>query len=233
MFTPVDNIPVIIALFIIREVLCASLLVETKAPFLKEAPYAAPSFAANSGDISIFAMPVTPYGPKIFLLHFSPQIRMDARIAPSSTLLYGQTFTPALTVLPLPMRQLSLITAPSARYAPSFISDLLATTFSCSTAFCPIETLFHRIEEMMVAPFSMIQLSPTIESIILASAPTLQFAPMTTEPSTLQVKSTLAPFPNHTPLLLTSSPGIFTFTLPWSISRFALRYSSRLPTSLQ
>ena len=60
MFTPVDRMPVIIALFIIRDVLCASLLVDTTDPFFKLAPYAAPSFAANSGDISILAMPVTP-----------------------------------------------------------------------------------------------------------------------------------------------------------------------------
>src|SRR3989338_1841218 len=233
MFTPVDNIPVIIALFIIREVLCASLLVETKAPFLKEAPYAAPSFAANSGDISIFAMPVTPYGPKIFLLHFSPQIRLDARIAPSSTTLYGQTFTPALTVLPLPMRQPSLITAPSATYAPTFISELLATTFSCNTAFCPMDTLSHKIDEIIVAPSSIVQLFPITESTILTSAPTLQFPPLTTEPSIREVKPPRESFPSHTPRLLTSPPGILTFTRPCRISILAWRYSSRLPTSFQ
>src|SRR3989337_3469143 len=127
--------PVIIALLIILEVLWASLLVETLDPFLKWAPYAAPSFAANSGDISMLASPVTPYAPKIFLLHLSPHIKLDASIAPSSTVLYGQTFTLAFTVLPLPIWQLSLIIAPSARYAPSMTFDLLPTTFSCITTF--------------------------------------------------------------------------------------------------
>src|SRR3989338_4495449 len=214
MFTPVDRIPVIIALFIILDVLCASLLVDTIDPFLKLAPYAAPSFAANSGDISILAMPVTPYGPNMLLFHFSPHIRLDARIAPSSTILCGQTFTPAFTMLALPMLQLSLITAPSARYAPSFISQLLATTFSCSAAFCPIETLFHIIEDITTAPSSIVELSPIMESFILAFSPIVQFAPITTEPSNLQVKSTLESFPSQTPCLFTFSPETLTVTFP-------------------
>ena len=150
----------------------------------------------------------------MLLLHFSPHIRLDASVAPSSTTLYGQTFTPAFTVLALPMRQLSLITAPSARYAPSFISHLLATTFSCSAAFCPMDTLSQIIEDMTAAPSSIVELSPIIESVILTLAPILQFAPMTTEPSNLQVKSTLESFPSQTPCLPTSSPGTLTITFP-------------------
>src|SRR3989344_6370137 len=62
-----------------------------------------------------------------------------------------------------------------------------------------MEILSQSTEEMIAAPSSMVQLPPIIELAILTLVPILQFAPTTTDCSSLHVKSTFASFPSHTP----------------------------------
>src|SRR5206468_5744186 len=61
-----------------------------------------------------------------------------ARVAPSSTSLYGQTLTFALTTLASPIRQKSAMTTPSARKALAPMTDFLPITASFTTAPGPI-----------------------------------------------------------------------------------------------
>src|SRR6266508_234477 len=104
------------------------------------APDAAPSFAANSGDISILLSPETPYRPKSDRLQRSPQTRLMASVAPSSTSLYGHTLTLVLTTLASPILQKSAMTTPSARKALAPMAVFRPITASLTTAPGPIST---------------------------------------------------------------------------------------------
>src|SRR6266508_4897375 len=128
------------------------------------APDAAPSFAANSGDISILLSPETPYRPKSDRLHRSPQTRLMASVAPSSTSLYGQTFTLALTTLPSPIRQKSATTTPSARNALARTTLLRPITASLTTAPGPISTPSQRTLPSTSAPAWMTVSGPMTRS---------------------------------------------------------------------
>ncbi|MCK7528868.1 MAG: hypothetical protein MZV64_70595 [Ignavibacteriales bacterium] len=138
--TPAERNPLIRARLMRRQVRCGSRLAHTMACSRSVAPKAAPSFAANSGEISTFPRPVMPYPPKSRRAHRSPQTKLAERIAPSSTSFWGQTLTSALTTEPSPMQQSSLTRAPSKSLARALTSLRRPMTFSVRTAPAPMRT---------------------------------------------------------------------------------------------
>jgi hypothetical protein len=89
MWTPVEEIPEIIARLIIRQAAGLSRLATTRAPRLSAVPRAAASLTATSGVRSTFTIPDTPCLPKTRVVARDSQIRLSCSCEPVSTSLNG------------------------------------------------------------------------------------------------------------------------------------------------
>lgn len=121
-----------------------------------------------------------PWAPKRERAHFSPQMSDEDRTAPSSTTLWGQTLTFALTTASIPTRQWSLITARSARNAPDSMTQSEPMTFSRYRAPFPIRVRCQTTVDWIDAPSSTTQPSPRTTFPAVTPAPTTQSLPSTT-----------------------------------------------------
>ena len=88
-WTPVDEIPEIIARLIIRHAAAPSRLATTRAPFFSAVPSAAASRTATSGVRSTLTIPATPLLPKTRVVPRDSQMRLSCSVEPVSTSLKG------------------------------------------------------------------------------------------------------------------------------------------------
>jgi hypothetical protein len=101
----------------------------------------------------------------------------EERTAPSSTTLWGHTFTFALTTASTPMSQWSLMTARSARNAPRCTFASEPTMFSRIRAPFPTEARGHSTVDWITAPSSTTHPSPTTVFRMTTPGPTTQSFP--------------------------------------------------------
>jgi hypothetical protein len=170
-----------------RETLWWSRLVMIARRWPMVAPHAAPSLAAKSGEISMLASPEMPYRPNSERLQRSPHTRLMARVAPSSTSLYGQTFALALITLDSPILQKSPMTTPSDRNAFPRTEVFRPTMASLTTAPGPTSTSSHKMLPSTSAPSCTTTRAPTAELATRAPGAMVASRPMTTPPPSFAV----------------------------------------------
>jgi hypothetical protein len=107
-------------------------------------------------------------------------MREEERTAPSSTTLWGHTFTFALTTASTPMSQWSLTTARSARNAPRWTLASEPTMFSRIRAPFPTDTRGHSTEDWITAPSSTTHPSPKTTLLMTTPEPTTHSFPSRT-----------------------------------------------------
>src|SRR5450755_2809545 len=98
----------------------------------KNDPNACPSLSANSGVISMLAMPFTPSPPNSEPGHFVPQTRDMETTLPAETNLSGHNFTCGRTCAPASSVQRDLLTAPSPTETSSLMMTCSATVHADS-----------------------------------------------------------------------------------------------------
>jgi len=137
-FTPVESIPVNIALLIILQAGFSSLLITTKEFFGRIVPKAAPILVAISGVISIFILPEMPLYPNKDFLHWLPQIMLLLTMVPVSTVLLGHILTPLFINTLSPIVVLSPIVTPSSIFVAVLMLHLLPIMEEKIVTFLPI-----------------------------------------------------------------------------------------------
>ena len=213
---PTESSPAIRARLIIREVLWWSRLVMTARRLPRPAPKAAPTLEANSGETSTLASPVTPYRPNRARDHRSPHTRLTASVAPSSTSLYGQTFTLALSSLDSPIFEKSPTTTPSARKALARTVAPRPTMASFSTAPGPTRASSQRMLPVTSAPSPTTAPGPITESATRQPASSRAPRPTITAPFNAAAEFTWAESSTQTVCGVPASrrPGISARSLP-------------------
>ena len=120
-------------------------------------------------------------------LQRSPQTRLVASVAPSSTSLYGQTLALALTTLDSPILQKSPTTTPSARKALAPMAAFRQTMASLMVAPGPTWTSAQRTLPSMSAPVWITEPAPMTQLARRAPGATWTPRPRMTDPESFAV----------------------------------------------